>query len=140
MNKDKVIDSAYEFIHGGDSFAGKAGWVLGRLFRGFVKWSVIAFFTLAVVIVGQMTQYSAAVDSVRVAYLSSWAENNSERLEQISAYERGCHGPLDKSMNEPLLRLVSIHECAEVAGSKELADVLRSADSAVEAVAPMSWF
>ena len=43
-------------------------------------------------------------------------------------------------MNEPLLRLVSIHECAEVAGSKELADVLRSADSAVEAVAPMSWF
>lgn len=129
MNKNKVIDTAHEFFCGGDSFAGKAGLVLAKTFQSVLKLGVIFIFGFVILAVGQMSQFFADVGSVRTAYLSNWAENNSERLEQIDAYERGCHRPQVKS----------IHECAEVSASKELADVLRSADAAIEAVAPMRW-
>lgn len=140
MNRNKMIDTAHEFFYGGDSFAGKAGLAVGSTIRATLKFSAIAVLLLVIVVVGQMTQYIKAVDSVREAYLSSWAGSDPSRLEQVAGYRKGCHGPLDESMEEPLERIRSIHSCAEVAGSKAVADVLRAADKAVEPVAPMSWF
>lgn len=140
MSRNKIIATAHEIFYGGDRFVGKAGSVVGSTIRATLKFSAIAVLLLVVVVVGQMTQYIKAVDSVREAFLSGWAGRDATRLEQVADYRKGCHGPLDEFMEELPKRIVSLHECAEVAGSKAVADVLRAADKAVEPVAPMSWF
>lgn len=95
---------------------------------------VLALALMAVVLVGyQIHTTSKALSAARESGLAAWAGSNATRQREVRAFRSAC------IENGATKVPVSIYECGEEYGSKELADVLKGVDDKVVPPAPLRW-
>ena len=109
--------------------------------NAFLKIVAGALGAFVVVLGFQVYQYISNLEKARLSALREWAEGDSVKMDQVDKYRANCTGStvVDTRKTERPERFISIYECAEKYGSKELAGVVEEVANNVAVPAPLRW-